>query len=218
MSPVWNHPSGSMTAARRLRLVVVALHDVRAARENLAVCRNPDLDAGDRLPDRAKRAARRSDSPSGPGEVSVRPYPSTIGSPIAWKNSAIDAASGALPDTKYRSRPPARRGSSRTRAVRRARPAAMVRRRRRASAAIAAFGGATPPMAQSNIARFGRRPCAPRFQDAAVQLFVHARDAGHDRRTDRSHVAGDGLQRFGERHRDAAVAGRDRRPSARSRG
>ncbi len=42
------------------------------------------------------------------GDVSVSPYPSRIGSPAAKKNLLISGASGAPPDTKYRSRPPVR--------------------------------------------------------------------------------------------------------------
>ena len=40
------------------------------------------------------------------GAVSVKPYPSMIGRPTPWKNSAIETDSGALPDTRYLMRPP----------------------------------------------------------------------------------------------------------------
>ena len=44
--------------ARRVGLVVVALHDVRAARQDLAVLRDLHLDAVDRLSDRADAEVR----------------------------------------------------------------------------------------------------------------------------------------------------------------
>ena len=58
MSPVWNQPSASIASARRVRVVVVALHDVRAAREDLAVGGDPDLDARHRLAHRADAEVR----------------------------------------------------------------------------------------------------------------------------------------------------------------
>ena len=43
MSPVWNHPSASIACAVASSIVPVALHDVRAAREDLAVLRRSSL-------------------------------------------------------------------------------------------------------------------------------------------------------------------------------
>src|SRR3989304_5394641 len=40
------------------------------------------------------------------GQVSVRPYPSRMRMPAAWKNSAISRDSGAPPETAKRSLPP----------------------------------------------------------------------------------------------------------------
>jgi hypothetical protein len=40
------------------------------------------------------------------GDVSVSPYPSVIGNPMPAKNCATSTGSGALPDTRQRSRPP----------------------------------------------------------------------------------------------------------------
>ena len=53
MSPVWNQPVGVDGLGGGLGLVVVALHDVRAAGQDLAVLRDLDLDA---LEGRAHRA------------------------------------------------------------------------------------------------------------------------------------------------------------------
>ena len=56
MSPVWNHPVGVDRLRRRLRLSVVAPHDVRPARQDLAVGGDPDLDAGHRPAHRTQPA------------------------------------------------------------------------------------------------------------------------------------------------------------------
>ena len=59
MSPVWNQPSASMACARGLGVVPVALHDVRSAREDLAVLGDLHLDAGNDRADRADAALVR---------------------------------------------------------------------------------------------------------------------------------------------------------------
>ena len=51
MSPVWSQPS-TIVSARRLRVLVVALEDVRALDEDLAVVGDLHLAAGERLADR----------------------------------------------------------------------------------------------------------------------------------------------------------------------
>ena len=72
MSPVWNQPSRS-TAVGVRRPVPVAAHHVRAAREDLAVLGDAQLDAGDRR----ARPSRAASAPGGlavsTGAVSVRP-------------------------------------------------------------------------------------------------------------------------------------------------
>ena len=52
MSPVWSQPS-TIVSARRLLVLVVALEDVRALDEDLAVVGDPDLAAGEGFADRA---------------------------------------------------------------------------------------------------------------------------------------------------------------------
>ena len=106
MSPVLNQPSSVNALASRLGFVVVAKHDARARRLDLAVCR------------RSECWMLRIGLPTVPsftldglfdvmtGDVSVSPYPCIIAIPAPVKIRKMSSGRAAPPVMQARSRPP----------------------------------------------------------------------------------------------------------------
>ena len=113
-SPVCSQPS-TIAARVRLGVVPVALHDVRAAGQDLAVVGDPDLDAGDRPadgPDLAGVRAVEADDRRALGQaVAFEQRQARLDEPLGDVPRQRGPAGGELPDRRAEDPPePSPRG------------------------------------------------------------------------------------------------------------
>ena len=183
---------------RRLGLVVVAGHQVRAARENLAVGGDAQLDTGDCLADRSGAGRRRridGEDRCGLREAvalddrqaqAVKELGHGDAERRASRHQVAKTAADAVADFREHQAVGERR---------------LQREERRR----------TPPREQRTAARHAdvdgpaedralrRRSGLPRLRDPGVHLLVDARHAGEHRRLHHGHVAADGLSQLNGR-------------------